>query len=400
MSEKIIYFDCSYGISGDMTLGALVDAGVCVDSLSEMLSSLDIKGFSLKQGKVIRSGISGTKIDVVIDEKKDIARTPDEIKTIIRASSLPEIVKRQSLEAFDIIGAAEAKVHNTTIEKVHLHEVGSLDTIIDICGAFCGLYLLGVSKAFCSTITVGSGIIRAHHGEMPIPAPATAEILLGLPIESGEIKGEQTTPTGAAILKTLIKRHLPAPAFTPCSIGYGAGSREIHGKPNLLRVIIAEATENKISQIPLETQTLYKIVAEIDDMNAEFYSGIFDGALGLGALDVIVVPIIMKKSRPGNSLQILCTKDKLDVLAEYLLKNTSTFGFKVETVERYCLKRRFDVVETIYGAVDVKIGFLDGEEVKIKPEFDSCRGVAQKANVPVGKVYQSAVAGIERKFGK
>lgn len=400
MPKRILYFDCAYGISGDMTLGALIDTGADFDELNRLLSKLPLRGFQLKKSIVSRCGISAVKIDVIITEEKHHHRSLNDIKNIINDADLPTYVKNNSIKAFEILAVAEAKVHNTSIEKVHFHEVGGIDTIIDIVGSFICLNLLKVDLIYASEITVGSGIVKAHHGELPIPAPATAEILKGVPIKSGDIIGEQTTPTGAAILKTCVKDFIPMPLIKIESIGYGAGSREIPNKPNLLRAIIGleHSQEKFIENIPLEEETLFKISTEIDDMNTEFYSKIFEDLFKLKCLDAIVIPIIMKKNRPGHSLQVLCSKENLQPISDYILKNTTTFGLKIESIKRLCLKRKFDKVQTKYGIIDVKIGLLEGNNFKIKPEFESCMRLSNETGVPITNIYLAAIAEIERKF--
>ncbi len=398
---NILYFDCTYGISGDMTLGALIDAGADFEELKNRLSELSVKNFSLEKKTIKRCGISAVKIDVITNHEHESHRSLKDITKIIEKSNLPKFVKENSLKAFNIIGEAESKVHNIPINDVHFHEIGSIDTIVDIVGAFICLDMLKIKSACSSEVTVGSGIVKTHHGELPVPAPATLEILKGIPFKAGDIIGEQTTPTGAAILKTIVKEFIPSPTMKIEKIGYGAGSREIPNKPNLLRVLIGEIHDSNIfKNIAVEKQTLYKISAEIDDMNPEVYTKIFEDLFKLKSLDVNLIPIIMKKNRPGHSLQILCSKENLSEIGDYIINNTSTFGFKVEESERYCIKRKFDKIKTKYGEIDIKIGFINEDEIKIKPEFDSCLKASEKASTPFNMVYMEAISEINRKFFK
>jgi len=399
MSNRSVYFDCVYGICGDMTLGALVDAGADFKKLQDMLSTLPIKGFQLKKRKIKRCGLMATKVDVIVDECKDRPRSLRDIKNIIAKSKLPEKVKSNAIKAYEILGKAESRVHKTSLEDVHFHEVGCIDAIVDIAGAFSALYLLNIDEAYASEITVGSGVVQTLHGEMPIPAPATLEILKRVPIKSGDIIGEQTTPTGAAILKACVKEFLPLPLIKPIAIGYGAGERELAGKSNFLRVIIFESDSKAFLPL-LEHQKIFRISTEIDDMNTEFYTEIFSGLFKLNALDVLVIPVIMKKNRPGFSLQVLCDKENLEPILEYLFRNTSTFGVRVEQMERFCLERYFDQVRTRYGLVDVKVGCLGKEKIKVKPEFDSCQKISKALKVSLDKIYQSVAGEVEKKFFK
>jgi len=379
---KSIHFDCFAGVAGDMILGALVDAGLSLDQLSAQLAKLKVTGFKLEANKVVKNGISGTKIEVITEEQK-VHRHLRDITEIIEKSDLTENVKTGSADIFQTLAAAEAKVHNTTPDKIHFHEVGALDAIIDIVGSVTGLELLGVDQVSASPIHVGTGFVKCEHGKIPVPAPATLEILQGVPTFSTGIRSELTTPTGAAILKTLVREFGPMPPMFIENTGYGAGSRDLE-IPNLLRVICGRRTP---SSAPLETDQATLVECNIDDMTGEHLGYVFEQLLDAGALDVWFTPIQMKKNRPATMLSVLAAADDADRLIEIVLAQTTSLGVRVQRMERRKLEREIITVSTSYGDIRVKVCRM-GERVRnYAPEYDDCRDAARRAGVPLDVVY-------------
>lgn len=402
---KTAYFDCYNGISGDMALGALIDLGVDPDELRRGLASLPVEGFEIRVDKVKRAGIQATCVDVVVDEAKDIHRKLADVYTIIDGAQLPDRVRERARKAFRRVGEAEAHVHRKSLETIHFHEVGCIDAIIDITGVMLGVEMLGIERVMASPLAVGQGTVRCRHGELPVPAPATAEILRDVPIYSGGIDAELTTPTGAALITTLADGFGPLPAIRTKAIGYGAGKREIPNQTNCLRVILgetgtesAEGEEASDLDACTESQTLYRLETEIDDMNPELFSALIQNLFALGVLDVHWSSVQMKKNRPGVALLVLTDPKRRDAAARTIFRETSTFGLRIVPVRRHCLKRSVDSVDTPFGAVRVKIGYWGEEILKVSPEYEECRRLAQSNDVALGRVYQAAVAAIERRY--
>lgn len=401
---KIAYFDCYNGISGDMALGALVDLGLDVSELRRGLSSLPAEGFEIRADSIKRLGIRATRIQVVVDESQDIHRHLSDVYAILDRSRLPDRVQARSREAFRRIAEAEARVHRRSVGEIHFHEVGCLDAVVDIAGTMLAVELLGIERIVASPLAVGEGMVRCKHGELPIPAPATVEILRGVPIYSGGIKAELTTPTGAAIITTLAERFGSMPPMRPCAIGYGAGQAEIPGQTNCLRVVLGEAVAQQPSVAAgelasnTECEALYLVETEIDDMNPEMFSALVEELFALGALDVHWTPVQMKKNRPGVSLQVLTDLERRDAAATVIFRETSTFGLRIVPVERHCLRRSFDAVTTPFGSVRVKIGWWGDRILKVTPEYEDCRRLAVEKSVPLGRIYQAAAAEIEHRY--
>lgn len=401
----IAYFDCYNGVSGDMAVGALIDLGLDPDALRRGLASLPVEGFEIRVEKVKRAGIQATRVDVVVDEAKDVHRKLADVYAILDGAQLPERVRERAREAFRRVGEAEARVHRKSLESIHFHEVGCLDAIVDVTGAMLGIELLGIERVFASPLAVGQGTVRCRHGELPVPAPATAEILRGVPIYSGGIEAELTTPTGAAIVTALAERFGPLPAIRTQAIGYGAGRREIPNHTNCLRVILGQsgvAAEPDKGAGDLaghtECQTLYRLETEIDDMNPELFTALIENLFALGVLDVHWSAVQMKKNRPGVALLVLTDLEHRDVAARTIFRETSTFGLRIVPVQRHCLRRSFGSVETPFGAVRVKIGYWGDEVLKVTPEYEECRQLAESNAVALGRVYQAAAAEIERHY--
>ncbi len=385
---KSIYFDCFAGVAGDMILGALVDAGVKLDHLSAELTKLNVAGFKLESNKVVKNGISGTKIDVITEEQKAHRYLKDIIE-IIDKSDLSDDVKTRSVRVFQILAVAEAKVHNTTPEKIHFHEVGALDAIVDIVGSVVGLGLLGVDEVYASRIHVGTGFVNCEHGRIPVPAPATLEILHSVPTFSTGIKSELTTPTGAAILKTLVKSFGPMPVMTIEATGYGAGSRDLD-IPNLLRVVVGNCGRQTSSSAPFETDQVTLIECNIDDMTGQHLGYVFEQLLETGALDVWFTPIQMKKNRPASLLSVLASNNDVERLIKTVLSETTTLGVRLQRMERRKLAREIITVSTSFGDIRVKVGRM-GERVRnFAPEYADCRKLALSNGVPLMDIYTAA----------
>ncbi len=387
---KIVYFDCFSGASGDMILGALIDAGFNQKELTEELKKLGINNYELSSKKVLRSAITGTKFDVSI--KEDTAndehhrrRTLKDISRLINESSLSESIKRDSIRIFENLANAEAKVHNTLPEEVHFHEVGAIDSIVDIVGAVIAFDSLKIENIYFSPIRTGTGFVKCHHGQFPVPAPATIEILKGHHVISTNIQRELTTPTGAAILTTLGVNVEMCPEITLHQIGYGAGSHEIPQIPNLLRVMIGETVT------VTEQDEVWMLETNIDDMPGEHFGYLLEKILDAGALDGFLTPVQMKKSRPGTLISILVDDVHLSKVERIIFDQSTTFGIRKYKVNRKKLNRKFVDVETEFGPIKVKIGMLNGCVKNITPEHEDCRKIADAKELPLKLVYNAAI---------
>jgi uncharacterized protein (TIGR00299 family) protein len=372
--KRILYYDCFAGISGDMNLGALVDLGVDADHLEKELGKLNIKGFRLEVKPDMRKGISGTKVTVVVEnQENEKHRHLRHIEELIQKSSLSNRIKEKSLSIFDLIAEAEAKVHNISKEKVHFHEVGALDSIADIVGAAICQEYLEVDEIHSSPVQVGGGFVRCAHGKMPVPAPATAEILEAIPMKSGLVEYEATTPTGAAILAATVNCFSEKMEMSIAKTGYGIGQRD-GDIPNVLRVYLAETQAEQVDDL-MEGEAVL-LECNLDDMNPEYYSHVMDLLFEAGALDVYVSPVVMKKSRPGHILSVLCHHDTAGNMKEILFRETSSIGLREQTLKRSMLRREMVVVKTKFGDVQVKRSYYKGSVVNEKPEFEQCRSLA------------------------
>ena len=392
---KTVYFDCFSGISGDMILGALVDAGLDVSVLEEELAKLNLADFELTVKKVMKKGITGTKVDVEIKGEQTTRHLKD-IVELIDKSDLKADVKNISKKIFMNLAAAEAKVHNTEIDKVHFHEIGAVDSIVDIIGTVIGLKELGIETVYASKVHTGSGFTDSQHGRIPVPAPATLELLKEVPVYSLGIESELTTPTGAAVLKSLAAGFGRMPSMKVEAVGYGAGTRDFKELPNLLRVFIGDVRLEKY-----ENEEMALIETNLDDMNPEFFDYVSDRLFDEGALDVFITPIIMKKSRPGSVINVLCRADKIDTLLDILFTETTTLGVRLHHVERKKLSREIISIDSKYGPVKVKIGRTLGEERRIKnitPEYEDCRRVAEEKKIPLKDVFDEVKRAADRKL--
>ena len=383
---RTLYFDCFSGASGDMIVGALLDLGASFDSLRTALDSLDVGGYAVSAKQVKKKGVMATQFCVDLDPGvKQPHRHLRHVIDIIDRGSLPEDVRGAAKETFRRIAEAEAKVHGTTIEKVHFHEVGAIDSIVDIVGAHFCLRELRCEGIAASPLHVGAGTVQCAHGVMPVPAPATALLLEGIPCYGGDVQAELVTPTGAALLGQLASFG-PMPAMTITRMGYGSGMRDLPDRANVLRVIEGESSASRA------TESVTIIETNVDDMAPELIPVLIDEVLRAGARDVFVVPITGKKGRPAHLITVLSDPIKANDLAAVMFRNSTTLGVRMRQEQRICLDRTWTSVETPWGPVRVKIGRFGAERTVASPEFEDCKTVAEAAGVPVLHVYRAALA--------
>jgi uncharacterized protein (TIGR00299 family) protein len=393
---RTLYFDCFAGASGDMILGALVSVGVDPRTLLEQLALLNLNGYEVGFETVDRSGISATHARVRTAHEHAHRHLGDILK-IIYESGLSDNVKERAARVFSRLAEAEARVHNMAVERIHFHEVGALDAIIDVVGACIGFELLGVERFLCSALHVGSGTVEMAHGRFPVPPPAVAEILKDAPIYSSDIVGELVTPTGAAVISTVCGEFGPLPVMKVERVGYGAGTREYKNFPNVLRLMIGE--DAAVGANASGEEQLLVVETNIDDMSPQIYGHLMDEALQRGALDCYFTPVQMKKNRPGVLISILCRPSERDAMCELLLAETTTLGVRFYGVTRRALSRSVVKVETQYGAIDVKVASHDGRAVKQMPEYEQCRAAALKFKVTLLAVEQAARASFLKSQG-
>ncbi|MCF6159544.1 MAG: nickel pincer cofactor biosynthesis protein LarC [wastewater metagenome] len=401
---KIVYFDCFSGISGDMTLGALVDAGASFSVLKEQLAQLHLHGYEISTEKVKRAGISGTKVHVIIshDTKHTSAhhnhnhshhRTPhfnfSDIRTIIGKSGLRHDIKTDSIRIFQRLAAAEAKVHNTSVEEVHFHEVGALDSIIDIVGSVIAIKQLGIEKICFSPIPTGHGFTKCEHGTFPVPPPAVAELLRDQVLKSVDIGKELTTPTGAAIITTLGEGLHTVPEMRVLQVGYGAGDYDDPATPNLLRVFIGETISGP------GYDEMWVVETNIDNMSGEILGYVMDKLFEAGAVDVYFTPTQMKKGRPGVIISAIVSESYISSVESVLFNQTATFGIRKYKVIRKILTRELKEFDSQFGTVRIKIGKLAGEVKSLSPEYEDCRRIAEEKGIPLKQVYRSIVKELE-----
>lgn len=381
---KILYYDCFAGISGDMNLGAMVDLGVDADYLVAELQKLNIEGFHLEIQKDIRRGISGTKATVIIENPdNEKHRHLRHVEELINQSSLSSEVKAMSIKIFDLIAVAEAKVHNISKQSVHFHEVGALDSIADIVGAAICLNYLKVDKVMAAPIQLGGGMVKCAHGLMPVPAPATALIVQDVPVKTGLVQHEATTPTGAAILVATVDEFTDQINFQIQKTGYGIGQRDISEVPNVLRVYLSESNDVN-DHTTLEEA--WMVECNIDDMNPEWYDHLFRKLFDVGASDVLLTPIIMKKLRPANTLSVLCNSRIKSEIKAIIFRNSTTIGLREYKVTKTVLERQAREIETELGKVAVKYSFYEGREIRFKPEYDELARLAVEHGLSLNEV--------------
>jgi pyridinium-3,5-bisthiocarboxylic acid mononucleotide nickel chelatase len=384
---NLAYFDCFSGISGDMTLGALVDAGCDVARLRSELQALQVPGWELSAEKVWKNGMAATHAKVQTEEQR-AHRSLTEVLEILRRSDLAPRVGDRARAVFQKLGEAEARVHDVPLEKIHFHEVGAVDAIVDIVGACIGFHALGIDKFACSPLNVGAGTTKMAHGVLPVPAPATANLLLGKPTYSNGVQRELVTPTGAAIVATLCDTFGPQPPMKVSAIGYGAGTANLEGQPNVLRIMIGESTEKAV---PGYDEEVSVIEANLDDMNPQIYGYFLETALAAGALDVYTTPVQMKKNRPGTLLTVLCKPQDTNALTSLIFAETTTFGVRTTNAQRRILPREHVSVSTTFGDVRIKLSRVNGRILHVSPEFEDCRKLAVEKNVPLQQVINEAL---------
>ena len=385
----VLYFDCFSGAAGDMILGSLIDAGVPLAEVRRALGSLAIEPDTVWTERVNRAGVTATKFCVKGEDDGEHThphRHLTGVYKLIDGSALSETGKTRAKELFERLGQAEAEIHGTTLDKVHLHEVGALDSIIDIVGSVFALEWLGAEEIVASPLNVGSGTIRAAHGVYPVPAPATLRLLEGAPIYAGQQQAELVTPTGALLVSAYAKQYGPVPPMRVKKIGYGAGSRDFKETPNVLRVMLGDSD----ASAPF-TQTVVVIECEIDDMNPQIFGVLMDRLLAEGALDVFYTPVQMKKNRPGTLLTIIAPPDRRERLTAIVFTETTSIGLRYRDMTRECLERETITIDTPLGAVRMKIASRNGHVLNASPEFDDCARIAAEKHVPVKDVHAAAM---------
>jgi uncharacterized protein (TIGR00299 family) protein len=418
---KTLYLDIFSGLSGDMFVGAMLDLGLGLDHLERELAKLRVEGYHLHASRAKRQQIEGTKFDVHLghhykhehehdhnhahehahehEDEHEHGRAYSDIRQLIAQSGLSEWVKTKATAMFDRLAVAEGKIHGQPAEQVHFHEVGAVDSIVDIVGACVALEFFGRPRVMSSPAVDGSGWIDCAHGRFPIPAPATLEILAarGVPISQCEEPHELITPTGAALLAEFVETFGPMTDFIPDRIGFGVGGRENKTRPNVVRAILGRSAVTTAHD--WETDTVAVLETNLDDSNPEWLGHFIEKALAAGALDICQTPTQMKKNRPGVLLTVLCAPAAADKFSEWILRHTSAFGVRRTLAERRKLRRQFRAVQTPFGEVSVKIGLLNGEIIQTAPEFESCRKLAEEKRVPLKTIYEAALAGLNLEGG-
>ncbi|HQE92698.1 MAG TPA: nickel pincer cofactor biosynthesis protein LarC [Anaerolineae bacterium] len=417
---KIAYFDCIAGASGDMILGALVDAGLPLETLRERLGALPRADFELRARRVAKNAFTATKVDVLVTDDVPERHLAD-IEAIVMDSTLAPAIKERAVAIFHRMGEVEANIHGMTLEDVHLHELGGVDTIVDVVGTLVGLDELGVEQVVASPLPLGRGFIHGAHGQIPLPAPATLALLKGAPIVGSPLEMETVTPTGAALLTSLASSFGPIPPMTLETFGYGAGSRDLP-IPNVIRLLIGESVSTPPPQsrhphphnhehphdhphavspssnppgvtASAPVATLSLLETNIDDLNPEIYEYVMGKLFAAGALDVFLAPIQMKKNRPATLLGVLCYPDDVPAMTAILFAETTTLGIREQTVVRHALPRAIEHVDTPYGPVHIKVAELPDGTTKRAPEYEDCRRLAEEHGVPLREVYRAAGEG-------
>jgi uncharacterized protein (TIGR00299 family) protein len=380
---RVCYLDCFSGISGNMVLGALIDIGLPKSILLEEVAKLGVEPFDIEVKRNERMRIYGTNVKVRVMEGDGPQRSYREIKRMIEGSPLDQPVKDRSLDIFHRLAAAEAKIHGEKIDEVHFHEIGALDSIVDVVGTAVGVNHLAIERVFASRIPVGSGFVHGQHGRLPVPAPATLEILKGIPIYSSSLNEELVTPTGAAILTSLSGGFGNIPEMRIERVGYGVGDRVFEEIPNVLRIILGEG------EGPREGDRVWVVETDIDDMSPEIYGYLMEKLPEAGALDVTFTPIQMKKNRPGTTIKILCHEAEVNMIIDTLFRESTSIGVRLYPVRRAKLSRRIEEVETKYGTVRLKISTDNGGRIiNIMPEYEDCKRIAETMGIPLKEVYR------------
>lgn len=391
---KVLYFDAFCGASGDMIVGALIDAGAPFDAIDAALKSLHVDGFHLSAEKVVKHGVTATQFGVHVaphghghQHHHHPHRNLHDILHIVDGSPLPEPVKEAARETFRRIAQCEAQVHGTTVDEIHFHEVGAVDSIVDVVAAHLAIHLLGVERIICSPLHVGSGTVKTAHGILPVPAPATALLLQGAPVYGSDVQGELVTPTGAALLVQRAHAFGPMPAMRVGAVGHGSGTYNLPDRANVLRVFLGEMDEALA-----HSETIAVVEANIDDMNPELYPPLLADLLGRGARDAFLTPLMGKKGRPAHLLTILCDEERVAELLPAVFAGSTTFGVRIRREQRICLQREWKRAATPYGDIRIKIGRLAGTVTCLSPEFEDCRAAAERCQIAVRAVYEAAHA--------
>jgi uncharacterized protein (TIGR00299 family) protein len=380
---RIGYFDCFSGASGDMILGAMIDAGLSPKRLREELKNLYLKNVSVRVKRVLKGGISATQVVVAGKDEKKHSRSLREIFQIIDRSCLEDGIKKRSKEVFERIASVEAKIHRSPMEEIHFHEIGGLDSVIDIVGAVWGFGQLGIDRLYVSRVNVGGGFVKCEHGILPVPAPATLSLMKGKPVYSSGVERELLTPTGAALLTSLGSEFGGMPGMRVEKIGYGAGRADLP-HPNLLRLIIGR--QETIS----EKEKVMVVETNIDDMNPQFYDYVMERLLGMEVQEVFLTPILMKKNRPATLLTVICSAEKLSAVTDFLIRETTTIGLRWREEERSCADREMLILQTRYGKIRFKRAQWKGEGVNLSPEYEDCKRLALKNRVSLKEIFEEA----------
>ena len=390
---KIAYFDCNSGASGDMLLASLLDAGLQLDELYQAIFSLGLeKQCRIKARKVLKNHISATQVIIEPSREQQIPRRLSDIKKIIQESSLPDEVKARSINVFQRLGNVEAKIHGCPVEEIHFHEVGAVDSIVDIVGVLMGLKILDIRGVFASSLPLGSGFVATEHGNLPLPAPATIELLKGVPVYDSGIRAEMVTPTAAALLTEVAEQFGGVPAMKIMGVGYGAGSRDLPDRPNIVRVIIGQRNDES----NVESDLVGILETNVDDSSPEFLGYLMERLLEEGALDVAFFPAQMKKNRPGVQVQVIGLPHDTQRLSQIVFEETTTLGIRVRFEQRWVAIRETSALDSPWGKIKVKV--VKGQDRAVfVPEYEECRAIASKHNIPLKEVYvwvQSKIAEI------
>lgn len=377
---KIAYLDCFSGVSGDMMVGALLDAGLPLDWLKSRLAGLAVGGFALEARRADRNHIYGTRFLVHAVTHEHVHRSVTDIRRILQESDLSPWARAKCIEIFESVAQVEGKIHNCPAEEIHFHEVGAVDSIVDIVGTVLGIEHMGIAELYVSPVPLGEGFVETHHGKIPLPAPAAVELLKGIPVRGTAVKEELVTPTGAALLKGLAKGFGVMPPMVIDHVGYGVGGRTLPDRPNLLRIVIGRSSTE-------ETDTIVILEANLDDTNPEWLGFIMDRLFRAGALDCVYLPVQMKKNRPGTTIQVIGRPEQKDSLMEILFSESTTLGVRFRFSERKTLKRSFAELDSPWGKLAVKRVTRPDGSTLLLPEYEACRAVAEERNIPLQEVY-------------
>jgi uncharacterized protein (TIGR00299 family) protein len=383
---KIAYLDCFSGVSGDMFLGSLLDAGLSFDELKKGLSSLPLDGYGLEMKREMKGSLSATQFVVNVEKEAHAHRHLDDIRKIIRAGSLSKDVQEKSIRIFESIAREEGKIHNHTPEEVHFHEVGAVDSIIDILGVVFGMECLGIETLYASFLPVGSGFVETDHGRIPVPAPATMALLEGVPVYGSGLKQELVTPTGAALVKSLASSFGTLPPMTVEKVGYGAGTRDLPDRPNLLRIIIGRYQSEQ------HVETVVNLEANLDDTSPEWLGFLMDRLFDAGALDVVFCPVQMKKNRPGVLIQVMGRPEQKDELMDIIFTESTTLGVRFQFTQRRILERSSVVIDSPWGKMLVKKVVGPDGASSFLPEYEACRKIAEEEKIPLRQVYSWVIS--------